>query len=245
MWPPRGRAGPLPGGETMRGTIAFMAVLLGTVPAAAETVVVEAGRDATLIEHPDGSLANGSGPALFVGRTAQAENGIRRALVRFDVARALPERAIIESVSLTLFVTPSNPLPLSIRLHRVLADWGEGPSSSSGGGGAAALPGDVTWRHTFWDTDLWVRPGGQFPGRPSAAQEVAGAGFHTWAGTEHLVQDVRLWKAAPEKNFGWILIGDETTPQTAKSFASREHPDGAVRPVLVIGYRLPDDPPGR
>ena len=245
MWPPRGRSGSLPGGEKMRGTIAFMAVLLGAVPAAAETVVVEAGRDATLIEHPDGSLANGSGPALFVGRTAQAENSIRRALIRFDVDRALPEQAIVESVSLTLSVTPSNPRPLPIHVHRVLADWGEGPSSSSGGGGAAALPGDVTWLHTFWDTDLWVHPGGQFLGRSSALQEVASAGFCTWAGTEHLVQDVRLWKAAPELNFGWILIGDETTAQTAKSFASREHPDSASRPVLVIGYRLPGDPPGR
>jgi hypothetical protein len=127
----------------------------------------------------------------------------------------------------------------------VLADWGEGLSASSGGGGVAPAPGDVTWLHAFWDTDFWVRPGGQFLGRSSAVQVVAGAGFYTWSSTEHLVQDLWLWKAAPALNFGWILIGDETTPQTAKSFASREHPDSASRPVLVIGYRLPGDLPGR
>jgi hypothetical protein len=55
--------------------------------------------------------------------------------------------------------------------------------------------------------------------------------------TNHLVQDVRLWWSAPERNFGWILIGDETTPQTAKSFASRESPEPALRPVLEVTYR--------
>ena len=57
--------------------------------------------------------------------------------------------------------------------------------------------------------------------------------------TNHLVQDVRLWNSAPQQNFGWIVIGDETTPQTAKSLASRESPEPSVRPVLEVTYRLP------
>jgi len=219
--------------------ILFVLVLALTAQAAeAEVVVVEADRDATLIEHPDGDLGNGSGPSLFVGRTGQSQNGVRRAVVRFDVASALPQHAIIESVSLALYEAPSNPATREIRLHRVLTDWGEGASASSGGSGAPAETGDVTWIHTFHDSDFWVHSGGHFVGRVSARLDVAGSGFYTWGSTHHLIQDVRLWSSNPSRNFGWILIGDETGPQTVKNFASRERSDLALRPTLEITYRL-------
>jgi hypothetical protein len=166
---------------------------------------------------------------------------VRRALLRFDVAAALPARALIEDVSLTLFLAPGNPEQRTLRLYRVLADWGEGASASGGGSGAPAEPGDATWLHTFFDSEFWVHGGGQFAGVASAAQEVLGSGFYAWSG-RHLAQDVRLWLAAPERNFGWILIGDETAPQTAKGFASREHPDPALRPALRVTYRMPPAP---
>ena len=218
--------------------------LLSLIPAPviAETVRIEAGRDATLIEHPDGARANGSGPAFFVGRTSQGQNSVRRTLIWFDVAAALPERAIVESVSLTVFMSPSNSQMREIRLHRVLADWGEGPSSASGGGGRPAEPGDATWIHTFYDYRFWTHGGGQFVGRVSAQTDVAGSAFYTWESTNHMIQDVRLWNSAPQRNFGWILIGDETTPQTAKSFASREFPDPVLRPVLEVSWRMPGKP---
>jgi len=221
--------------------------LLSVLPitADAETVRIEADRDATLVEHPDGALANGSGPFLFVGRTAQGQNSVRRTLLWFDVAAALPEQAIIERVSMTLFMSPSNPGMREARLHRVLADWGEGASSAGGGGGRPSEPGDATWIHAFYDFEFWAHSGGQFVGRASARLDVAGSAFYTWESTNHFVQDVRLWKSAPQRNFGWILIGDETTPQTAKSFASRENPDPALRPVLEVTYRAPGRPGGR
>jgi len=227
----------------MRATIVLMTVLLGASPCGvAATMNLEATRDATLIEHPEGALANGAGPVMFVGRTAQQSNGLRRALVTFDVTGALPDRAIIEGVSLTLFMTPSNPESRVIRLHRVLADWGEGSTSSSGGGGAPSGPGDATWIHTFWDSDFWAHDGGQFIGRASAELEVGGSGFYTWKRTVRLEADARLWSGVPPRNFGWILIGDEQTPQTVKSFASRDHPDPLLRPVLEITHRLPGGP---
>jgi hypothetical protein len=231
-------------GEGMRTAIIFMTMLLGTLPTVlAQSVSLEASRDATLIEHPEGALANGAGPALFIGRTAQGENSLRRTLIAFDVAAALPRSAIVQGVSLTLSMTASNPDPRVIRLHRVLADWGEGPSSSSGGGGAPSQTGDATWIHTFWDTDFWVRSGGQFLGRVSAERVVGATAVYTWNSTDHLVQDVRLWNVSPELNFGWILIGDEQTAQSVKSFASRENPDLSLRPVLEISYRMPGEPP--
>jgi len=219
-------------------TILATLLLLGT-PVLAETVFVEAARDATLIEDPDGARANGSGPLLFAGRTSQAQNGIRRGLLYFDVAAVLPRNAIIESASLRMFHPGGNNAAREIRLNRVLADWGEGASAAAGGGGAVSETGDATWLHAFYDHAVWVHNGGQFVGRASSAQEVGPTGFYTWESTEHLVQDVRLWKSAPQRNFGWILIGDETTRQNTKKFASRENPDRSIRPQLEIAYRLP------
>jgi hypothetical protein len=219
----------------------LLLTLLFVAPAAAETVAIEAGRDATLIEDPDGALANGAGPVLFVGRTSQDENGVRRALLYFDVAAVIPHRAIIERVTLTLFMTPSNSQNRKLSLYRVQTDWGEGPSWASGGGGADSETGDATWLHTFFDTEFWAHSGGHFIGRASAELRVAGSGFYTWESTNRLAQDVRLWTAAPKRNFGWILIGDETTRQTAKSFASREEPDPFLRPVLEVTYRMPGE----
>ncbi len=179
-------------------------------PPALETTTIEASRDATLIEDPVGAFANGSGPVFFVGETGSA--GARRAVLYFDVAGALPAGAVIDAAALTLYMTPSHDEPRMIHLHRVLAEWGEGPSVSSGGGGTSSLPGDATWVHTFYDREYWVHPGGQFVARASAELEVGAAGLYTWRSTDHLVQDVRLWQHAPDRNFGWILIGDESTP---------------------------------
>jgi len=222
-----------------RVTLCLLSLLLFGPPVSADSITIEADRDATLIEQRDGARANGSGAYFFVGRTNQNAGSIRRTLLRFDVAAALPRHAVIESVSLTLYLWPSNPGPREIRLHRLLAEWGEGPSSSSGGGGDASEQGDATWIHAFYDGELWVHAGGQFVQRVTARRDVDDEGFYAWESTNHLMQDVRLWNHSPQRNFGWILIGDETTHQTAKSFVSREHPDLNLRPVLEVTYHMP------
>jgi len=216
-------------------------LLLAAASATAETIYVEAARDATLIEEPDGDLANGAGPAFFVGRTNQSQNSVRRGLIYFDVATAVPEKALIQSVRLTLYMSPSNSNATPIGMHRLLAGWGEGDSYASGGGGDAATPGDTTWIHTFYDDGFWVKPGGHFVARASASQDVAASAFYTWESTQMMEADVRLWLAMPRRNFGWILLGDEATPQNVKSFASREEPDPSLRPVLEVTYDLPGE----
>ena len=221
-----------------RGTLLSLAIVLASAPVSAETVEIEASQDATLIEDPDGALANGSGPAFFVGRNNHEQNSIRRALLRFDVAAVVPRNAGIESATVELYLNPSNPAPRIVRLYRVLADWSEGPSSGAGGFGVPSRVGDTTWLHTFFDTEYWTHAGGQFVGRASAETEVTDSGTFLWH-DEFLAHDVRLWIAAPQRNFGWILVGDETTRQTAKSFASREELDPTRRPVLAVTYRVP------
>jgi hypothetical protein len=226
----------------MRTALPLLLSLLAPLVAPADTLRIEARQDATLIEDPSGALANGSGPTFFVGRTNQREQSVRRGLLHFDVAAALPGGARVESVRLVLAMKPSNRTPHRVGVHRLLAGWGEGKSSASGGGGARSLPGDATWIHTFYDDVLWVRPGGHFVARASASREVADPGPYSWGSTRKLVADVRLWLANPRRNFGWILIGDESTPQNVKAFGSREEPNASLRPVLEVDYRLPGRP---
>lgn len=214
-------------------------LLLGVSPALATTVTIEAARDTTLIEDPAGSLANGSGPFLFVGRTNQTENSIRRGLLFFDVAASLPANAHIEEVALTLYQSQGNVGLNVICLVRLQDSWGEGTSASSGGLGAPTQPGDATWLHTFYPTTYWVQPGGQFIGRASACQTVDANGYYRWESTVHLLQDVRLWLHNPGQNNGWILVGDESTPQNAKRFATRENSNLRLRPQLEVTYQLP------
>ena len=204
----------------------------------AEMISIPATRDATLIEDPDGALANGSGPALFAGRTNQTVNGIRRALIHFDVATALPENALIDRVSLYLYLNKGNPQPTSTSLHRVLSDWGEGASSSNGGGGASAQDHDATWLHTFYDYDYWVQAGGHFIPHASATRLVDETGPYTWSSTVSLVNNVRLWLHAPQQNFGWLVMGDEDAAGSVKRYDSRE---GNRPPVLTVEYHLPGE----
>jgi hypothetical protein len=219
------------------GTLWLVAGVAGV--AGADVVTLGAGRDTTLIEEPNGALANGSGPVFFVGRTNQSQNGVRRGLIYFDVAGTLPAKAIVESVRLTLYMSPSNSAPRPIGLHRALAEWGEGASYATGGSGDSSAPGDATWIHTFYGDDLWVKPGGHFVAGASASRVVGASAFYTWESTKHMVADVRVWLAAPHRNFGWILLGDETERGTVKSFASREAANSSLRPLLEVTYHLP------
>jgi hypothetical protein len=212
-------------------------VLVAT--ASAETMMVPCAADNTLIESATGAISNGSGPAVFVGRNSQAQGSRRRGLLRFDVAAALPAGVIVTRAELTLTLTPSNPQPAWIGLHRVLAAWGEGASTAAGGSGAPAAPGDATLLHTFYDVSFWAQAGGDYHAAASAALEVGDAGAWEWGSTPAAVADVQAWIDFPDSNHGWLLLGAEDAPTTAKRFASREAEDAATRPQLLVEYQRP------
>jgi hypothetical protein len=197
-----------------------------------------AARDATLIESAEGSLANGAGPHLFVGRTNQPEEGRRRALLWFDVG-ALPPGAVVSSARLVLEMSQSHAEPVPIGLHRVIGAWSEGAAYAEGGSGAPAGSGDATWLDGSYEAQPWAAPGGDFVETPSAVQTVAGPGVIAWHGPG-LAQDVQRWLDDPASNQGWILIGDETRPGSVKRFTARENPDPTPTPRLevVFGRRL-------
>jgi hypothetical protein len=212
--------------------------------AEAATVALPAVQDATLYQSANGSLANGSGQYLFAGRTLQSSGFLRRSLLRFDIAAGVPTGSVITAASLTLHVsTTIDSTPRPISLHAVTRAWNEGPTNApdpEGAGGSAVL-GDVTWMHTERATSNWTNPGGDFVATASATQSVGGIGFYSWTGPG-LVADVQRWLDDPAANFGWILIGNETTSPTARRFESRQSPSASFRPVLTLDWQPIPEP---
>ncbi|MBV9960336.1 MAG: DNRLRE domain-containing protein [Acidobacteria bacterium] len=235
--------------------LVFAATGAWTAASAQQTKVLEASKDNTLIESSgitlksgtnsaggqSDVLSNGRGPAIFVGRTGQTLNSIRRGLIAFDIAGSIPAGSRIISVRLSLTATmrAGERAPSKISVHRLLADWGEGNSSTDGGRGAPAEAGDATWFHAIYPDRLWAHPGGDFVARQSSVRAVKAEGTVVWASTRQLVADVQSWLNSPEKNYGWLLRGDETRGATAIVFRSHEETDAAVRPQLTVTYRPP------
>ncbi len=198
-------------------------------------VTLEPVRDNTLYESVLGNVSNGKGDHLFAGLSAMAE--IRRGLLAFDVAAAVPQGSQITSVELRMNMSRSSvTVPKSIALHRARASWGEGASNALGeeGGGAFAEPCDATWLHRFHPGVSWALAGGDYDPVVSSAIPVGPVGGYVWSSTPAMVADVQAWLDQPAENHGWIVIGDEVAVGTTKRFDTRDHPDLAVRPQLTV-----------
>jgi hypothetical protein len=226
----------------MRTILRILAATIPATTAPAGTVTLTCIRDNTLYEDPAGSISNALGQHMFAGRVSSG--GLRRALVRFDPASAIPAGSTITSVRLTLSMSRSIDGGSSVGLHRALADWGEGTSQATDqeGGGDLATPGDATWVHTFFNSRTWAAAGGDFSVTASAVRTVGGIGLYTWPSTAALVADVQAWLDDPSTNFGWCIRGEEAFTRTAKRFDTRENADPALRPALVIDFTPPPCP---
>ncbi|MEK6677519.1 MAG: hypothetical protein AABZ47_17935, partial [Planctomycetota bacterium] len=134
--------------------------------------------------------------------------------------------------------------PALVELRRVTSDWGQGPSDAAfeEGTGALAAIGDATWQHTFFNTQFWTNEGGDYSATLSASQVIGGLGFYTWGSTPQMVADVQEWLITPANNFGWILVGDEKSPGTARRFDTREINIPAFLPQLMIDFTTPVAP---
>ncbi len=205
-------------------------------------IVLTPTKDNTIL-NPDGTLSNGQGPQLFVGRTNNnvTDGTVVRGLLAFDIANNIPAGATIDSVSLRLNVSKAGSDDArTIKLFKLSADWGEGASLDNPGGGqiwADAQTNDATWSHRFFNSTTWATMGGDFIATPSSTQTVEGTGVYTWETTSQMVADVQNWLDDSASNYGWIIkMDDETTLKTAKQIDSVQNATAANRPMLIIDY---------
>src|SRR5262249_34556418 len=119
---------------------------------------------------PARQLSNAAGQHFYVGRTNQGNNDIRPGAIKVDLSGE-PAGTTITSATLTLSMSRTRSGAQNIVLHRALMNWGEGTSHAPAGegGGADATTNDVTWFYTFFSTQRWTTPGGDFVAAPSAS----------------------------------------------------------------------------
>jgi hypothetical protein len=168
-------------------------------------------------------------------------------LFKFDLS-AVPQEAVIDSVTLSLYVNvqPPDAVGSDYYVHRVLVGWGEG--NKTGNQGQPASIGEVTWNSRAHEITPWFEPGGapgtDYVATGSASQFINSVSFTAqWGSTAGMVADVQHWVDNPAQNFGWMLISDsEGTPYTAKRFATREYTTESLRPSLTVQYSVIPEP---
>ena len=209
-------------------------LMSGSIIHSQTTMTFSANKDATIFsENQTGS--NGAG-SLFAGRTNQPATANRRALIRFDIS-GIPSDATITSAE---FSVRGSMQSGTVNVHRLNADWGEGSTSGQGSGGgqpSTGQNGDATWSSNMLGSSTWNSSGGDFVAQSRGSANVSSGSRATWS-SNAIVGDVQAWVDGTTDNFGWILIGNESSNNTAVRMNSRSN--GANGPMLEVTYMVAD-----
>lgn len=244
----------------MKLALLFLAAILAAAGARADTIVLQADRDASIAQgNPNNS--NGGGPCFFAG--TDGNSSPHRALISFSL-NGIPQGATITSVQLTLTLAQvagsgggggEIARTATIGLFGMGTNWNpgtvEGDAFGIGGTGQGdqAQLGDATWNDAFYKQTPWHTPGGDHASTVSASlflnNNTQGT-VYTWQSTSRLVADVQGWLDNPSTNFGWELINaDETSQRTFFAFYSCEwHTftggNAAQEPALLVTFTVPE-----
>ncbi|MBX7235145.1 MAG: DNRLRE domain-containing protein [Caldilineales bacterium] len=152
--------------------------------------------------------------------------GIMQSLLNFDLAPALPVRAVVDSALLQLWVVErSNINPLSATAYMLRRPWDETQVTHQRATLAAA-----------WQTAGAFGSDDRDPAR-LATVALPEAGLVSW----DVTQAAQRWATDPSAAFGLILTGDEGS-YVHYGLASREHFDAGKQPRLVVLYHIPPTP---
>ncbi len=216
------------------GALVGVALLASQPGWAGTTVMISPTRDTAI--YAENTNANGAGGSLFLGRNRAGNE--RRTLIAFDDLSAIPAGATIVSVELEVRATRGRGGSLSVSVHELTADWGEGASVAGGAGGqgGAASNGGATWQDRFFPNTDWQQAGGDFAATQLSTVNVPTSGTATFPSTPGLVASVQAWLNGSAPNNGWLLRADPGAGvQSAKRIGSREGSSG-TRPVLLVTF---------
>jgi hypothetical protein len=219
------------------------ALLAARAPAQVRMASIPCAADVTIYSE-SGSAANGAGENLFVGANSNLD--ARRSLVRFDIGALVPPGSIVVSAALAVTVNQGHVVQTPITARRVLAAWVEGPTNPGGseGQGAPASGADVTWTlRDFAANSPWTTPGADFASSSSLGGVLGDTGNYVFDVSPTGRADIQSWLDQPAQNFGWALVGDESSPSSAKRLDSRSAANAAARPELRVTYFAPGAQP--
>ena len=147
--------------------------------------------------------------------------GVRRALVRFDLADLLPDNVDVTAASLKFYAEGDGP-DMSVNLYRMLRPWDAATASYQQPG--AGQPWGVAGGQAGSDWDA----------TPSATLTLAGG---AGARTVNVLNLVRGWLADPGNNFGVLLNVESASYIGGRLLESSEYFDTNLRPSLELIYR--------
>lgn len=187
-----------------------------------------AGTEDTYItsRYPAANFGNAENLSLCGGCPSGPQD--RYVLIRFDLTHAIPRDAEIQYAWLGLnLVGRSGGKGMYARAYALLRPWSESTATwqqaaagqpwHTEGAGSANIDRSADWygQGSVIRVGRWLR--------------VDVSGF------------AREWQRDPARNFGVILL-PFGTQGTAFQFASAEYADAAKRPMLIVGYTLPNEP---
>lgn len=183
----------------------------------------------------ESDLSNGLGEFFFAGTSN--EEVVKRALVKFTLSQDIPDGVTIDSAKVILYPVKVKPGTTSLDVHLLTTQWGEGTSKAEDGDGkgAPATIGDATWNFAMYNSVPWVKVGGDFALEKSASFDVS-LGENAVFSSERITLDVNYWLQNPTRNYGWILIGDESAKATSVKFVSKDNPEQVQWPKLKLYY---------
>ncbi len=197
-------------------------------------VILQEGRDGytgtedTYISSGQPNVNFGASDTLSLCRRCPTGPQDRYVLIRFDLARAIPSGAEIQYAWLGLnLVSRSGGKGMYARSYELWRPWSE--SGATWQQAAAGQP----W-HTPGAGSANVDRSAEWYGQGSVIR------VGRWLRVD-ISDFARRWQQNPSRNFGVILL-PFGTERTIYQFASSEYPDVARRPMLIVGYTLPNEP---
>ena len=209
-------------------------------------ITLSASQDNTIFSESDSSY--GGAWCLLVGKPRITRPGkifTRRVLLQFDLS-SIPQGSEIVAARLNMFRWELGGPGNSLRVFRLLEDWGEG---SSGAGedctppprqfGKPPTDGASNWTYRFVPSAPWQTPGGTFRDAYSDSEIVQPAVSRVGLMSAGITSDVRDWVRDPSSNHGWILLGDEMELGTGMRFSSRQDTVASNEPSLTLFFNPP------
>ena len=162
----------------------------------------------------------------------------RRSVIEFDIS-SIPPGATIEAADLRIYLKNKPNNQRTHNTHRLLQGWREGSGDDIDND--PAVDG-ITWVERRFGDNVWsgVDPdwtsiGGHYQTTPTASALTLGAaGWMIW----DVMADVSAWYSGVSSNYGWIIRdgAEDAAKQESVRFLSKEDPDPALAPELVVTY---------
>lgn len=152
--------------------------------------------------------------------TGDAAATDERALLRFDVAAAIPREALVASANLNLWAwSRRTTTAMTVSAHRLTKPW---------------VNGAVTW-NKYDATNSWTTAGGDFDPTAAASNSTVGDGVGKWYAW-HPSELVQSWVDRSVDNHGLILKGPGSSAPNMVEFSSNDF-DSTHRAYIDVKWK--------